>query len=199
MGCQTSRNVCGIILLFLHKCGLRGGVVFQGPLPEGWALVGQVGRLLCLRDGKEGGKMEKEGGLNEGKAFSKPFYPFILWLLHAHIHIQAQRAQQTKSGCDIIHRKKCQTTLFFSLFAVLCALLSEVRSLPVCQWLAEKERIQRSSRGARELDLSSTGSFKSRGEVPESSLNFPQRSTTFQTCCCRISARYSADCVFSIL
>lgn len=25
---------------FCPVCGLRGGVVFSGPLPEGWALVG---------------------------------------------------------------------------------------------------------------------------------------------------------------
>lgn len=143
-GCQTSRNVCGIILLFLHKCGLRGGVVFSGPLPEGWALVGQVGRLLCLRDGKEGGKMEKEGGLNERKAFSKPFYPFILWVLHAHIHIQAQRASQTKSGCDIIHRKKCQTTFFFSL---LCCVRCWVKS-GASRSVSGSQR-RRGSRGAR--------------------------------------------------
>lgn len=30
----------GSFCSFCPICGLRGGVVFSGPLPEGWALVG---------------------------------------------------------------------------------------------------------------------------------------------------------------
>lgn len=60
-------------------CGLRGGVVFSGPLPEGWALVGQVGWLLCLQDEKKEKKW-KRGTAEWGfwKGLFQPFYSFNL-------------------------------------------------------------------------------------------------------------------------
>lgn len=37
--CQHPEIFAGFFCFFCVKCGLRGGVVFSGPLPEGWALV----------------------------------------------------------------------------------------------------------------------------------------------------------------
>lgn len=58
-------------------CGLREGVVFSGPLPEGWASVGQVGWLLCLQDKKKEKKNGKEGGGERG--LERPFSALLLF------------------------------------------------------------------------------------------------------------------------
>lgn len=61
--CQHLEIFVGLFCFFCVIYGLRGGVVFSGPLPEGWALVRQVGWLLCLQDKK---KKSKSGRAESG-------------------------------------------------------------------------------------------------------------------------------------
>ncbi|KAK5931095.1 hypothetical protein CgunFtcFv8_027273 [Champsocephalus gunnari] len=86
-----------------------------------------------------------------------------------HTPPQADRAQKAKSGCDIICRKRSQTT--FSLLSV-----SEVGASRSASGRG------RGSRGARRGQISwscPAGSLKSRAPTPESSLKLP---TTFLRC-----------------
>lgn len=90
----------GSFCSFCPICGLRGGVVFTGPLPEGWALAGHVGRLLCLQDEKKGEKMEKEAGLSEG--LERPLLARLLFHIigspytHPHTGTHAQQSPADK-------------------------------------------------------------------------------------------------------
>lgn len=139
------------------------------------------------------------------KGFGKTFFsPSTLSIYRSSIHTPTYRhththTQPTRQSQDVTSSTGREAKqLFLSL--LLSVLLSEVGA----SWSVSGRQRKSGSRrakggGTEQLGLSSTGSLKSRGPVPESSLNFPQLSTTFQTLRCRITARYSPDNLFSIL
>lgn len=159
----------------------------------------RAGCSACRMRGRKEGEKWRRGRAEWGfgKAFSSPS---TLSIYRSSTHTPThrhRRTAETKSGCDIIHGKRSQTT--FSPFSVLVRAAERSWRLSVCPWLAEKERIQRSWRGQRSWICLPQGVWGWRGPAPESSLNFPGLATTFQTLRCRISARYSADSFFFFL
>lgn len=152
MDCQASRNICGIILLLLsYICGLRGGVVFSGPLPEGRALGGTRG-LAALPAGWEEerrGKNGEEGGLSGG--LERPFPARLLFQFigppHTHPHTGTD-AQQRQSQ-DVTSSTGREAKQLFLLFLCLSVLLREVGdSRSVRGW--QRRRGSRGAGGGRE-------------------------------------------------
>lgn len=112
----------GSFCSFCPICGLRGGVVFSGPLPEGWALAGQVGRLLCLQDEKKGEKNGKRGRAKWGfgKAFASPstlsYYRFSI---HTSTYRHTRTAEPSRQSQDVTSAQEEKPNNFFSPYCIV--------------------------------------------------------------------------------
>lgn len=141
--CQTSRNVCGIILLLVsYVCGLRGGVVFSGPSPEGRALVGQVGWLPCLQDEKKERKWKRGRAWERGGGFGKAFSSLsTLSIYRSSAHTPTQSDVHThrqQSPVDKVrkwhHPQEEKLNNFF--LPALCCLCCWEKLEPLGLWVA---------------------------------------------------------------